>query len=97
MANGLFDAGVAALFERAHEESAIEQMEHSVLNAANIVCYWQQCVCFGAGKSTLTIARVAKTRKIPRGLKKCVQRVGLALRSLAAARARDSFPFFVML
>src|SRR5205085_12170735 len=82
---------IAALPQGAHEEARVEEMQYGMLDAADILVD-RHPVRHLVGLESLVRARRAEAQEIPRRFEEGVERVGLALRLAAAARAVDVLP-----
>src|SRR5207248_8133790 len=91
----LLEIEIAALGERARKEAGIEQMQHRVLDAADVLVDRHPVVDVLALERILG-ARRAEAQEIPGRLEEGVEGVGLAPRGLAATGARDVLPGRVM-
>ena len=88
---GLVDRHVAAAFESLGIEARIEQVQHRVLDAADVLIDRKPRLDL-VGRQRLVGARGAEAREVPGGIHEGVHRVGVALRGGTAARARGVLP-----
>ena len=69
---GLVDADIAAALQRTHEEARVEQVQHRVLDAADVLVDRHPVVDGSPCESFLRVLRVAEAREVPRTLEEGV-------------------------
>ena len=84
---GLVHAQQAKVAQGLGKEAAVEQVQNSVLDAADVVIDGHPTVCRLAGEGQLGVVRVGIAQVIPAGAGKGIHGIGLALGRAAADRA----------